>query len=220
MARIDQFLQALIKGEKCGLAPATRKEKALAELLEKQQQDGGGVTSWNDLQGKPFGEVPRLITVAAGGKKYEITVNGEISWTESTFSFMGGTYLKILDWAVSVDGAKEATVNGEPLVPSYKWYEADYTGDYSYHDEIIIVRSDDTMIINGGDARTFDKGTYVNVAVLERGIIEIPEIAFETIPPEYLPKAAATADAAGETVTGAEFNALLAALREAGYLAQ
>jgi uncharacterized protein YutD len=39
-----------------------------------------------------------------------------------------------------------------------------------------------------------------------------------TLDGAYLPKATAVADAAGETVTGAEFNALLTALREAGYL--
>lgn len=36
MARIDKFLQALVKGEKCDLAPATRKEKELAALCEQQ----------------------------------------------------------------------------------------------------------------------------------------------------------------------------------------
>lgn len=40
----------------------------------------------------------------------------------------------------------------------------------------------------------------------------------KTIDPKYLPKAVAVADAAGDTPTAAEFNALLTALRNAGYL--
>lgn len=40
-----------------------------------------------------------------------------------------------------------------------------------------------------------------------------------SIDPKYLPAAEAVADAAGDTVTGEEFNALLASLRNAGYLA-
>ena len=40
------------------------------------------------------------------------------------------------------------------------------------------------------------------------------------IPKKYLPAAVAVSDAAGETPTAAEFNALLASLRAAGYLAQ
>ena len=49
-------------------------------------------------------------------------------------------------------------------------------------------------------------------------VTDHPHYEYNELPAEYLPKASSVADAAGETVTGEEFNALLAALRAAGHI--
>lgn len=54
--RKEIFLNALAKGQPVGIEPLTRDEKYLAQQAERESKGAGGVTSWNDLPDRPFGE--------------------------------------------------------------------------------------------------------------------------------------------------------------------
>lgn len=67
MARLEKFIDALTEGKKDNLpVPQTRLEKELYEGIVNGGS-GGGVSSWNDLTDKPFGEVDGTVIIDADG---------------------------------------------------------------------------------------------------------------------------------------------------------
>ena len=60
MTRREVFMNAVAKGEEAPIEPLTREEVLLAEHAKREASGGsggsGGVTSWNDLTDRPFGE--------------------------------------------------------------------------------------------------------------------------------------------------------------------
>ena len=174
---------------------------------------------WEDLENRPFGAGATKITVTIHQKEQVpvITVDGDEKyiWNPVETQFMG-TYIKILDWGVSFVAVKTATLNGELLNEEWRWSQINTNDQYTETDAIIAVYADEVQLIGGGHAAIFEKGTYVSKYVIEQGEVVIPEN--KTIDPKYLPKASVVADVT-EAPTAEQFNALLTALRDAGYLA-
>jgi hypothetical protein len=69
-----------------------------------------------------------------------------------------------------------------------------------------------------GETITLDRGIYILGYLSYLQIVRLEKEKIRKIEAKYLPKITDVSDAAGETVTAEEFNALLSALRQAGYL--
>lgn len=170
--------------------------------------------SWNTLKDKPFslekvnnvywnGDIVGKMSITHEGKTY-YKIADMISATD--YYLLGATY------TLNVNGTEqEITISDDDVYNNKIWtdfgriikdfYIVDFhstlpRGLYAYY------KNDDDQHIRV--SRITTAGDYF--------------WKFHTLNSAYLPKATAVADAAGETVTGAEFNALLTALRKAGYL--
>lgn len=196
----------------------------------------GGVTSWNDLTDKPFGEVIEREDVVLVSD-----YNG--AWARDSKG-TGYTFCKASGQCEENAEIKaEVIVNGKKYSVSGKskhkniWSGAvgqiyyDYIGNPALADII----GDDTDTgddycaffenANGEDGETsfyfycLDGGAGMGeVTVVQAGMVKAT-VKTVTIDPKYLPKSEAVADVTAAP-TANEFNALLAALRNAGYLEQ
>lgn len=193
LTRKEYFMQAIAKGEKPAMPPLTREEALLAE---QAKQKGKGV-SWNDLEDKPFGKTETIIELIP----------------EQTVTFSDGV----------------ANVFPE---------DVSLVNELEVGDEVVLicdgVETKGYLSQHGSGLPWFNENTYFSVLcnktqnvftlyqkrTLNAATIQMYKIAneYRTLDPTYLPKAAVVADAAGDTPTAAEFNALLASLRAAGYL--
>lgn len=193
------------------------------------------VVEWENVQNKPFGEKETKISVTLSeyGDRNLIVENGDET-TETPFETLHKeslispyVYYKVLDFGVCADAVRTAKYNDQPIINEDTWNQMVEDGrvndDFIQTDDsLIVIYKENAQIpdtsINKNPV-TFEKiGTYIRLYYLENGVTEMTDITVKPIDSEFLPKAESVADAAGETVTGAEFNALLTSLRNAGLL--
>lgn len=113
------------------------------------------------------------------------------------------------------------TSNGNQTAVANKWDSMVEVGlvtdDWMFCEAFIAIRKPNTYV------EPFNI-TFSSVGLyILKGEVSHVEAVFsekKTIDPKFLPTADAVADAAGDTPTAAEFNALLASLRAAGYLSK
>lgn len=162
--------------------------------------------TWENLSDKPFGES-----------------GATIEWDGSTegreTAELNNVYYKVSDKTLSIDEIIGASItagdSSDPLIidssniVTYQGIDV-FEIALNGHGLVLVVGSN---IENGPT-----KGVYFYKDIM-RYISSLTYSSTKTIDPKFLPEATAVADAAGEAPTAAEFNALLAALREAGYLA-
>lgn len=130
------------------------------------------------------------------GEMYAVVLDGvEYTCVAYTKTHSYGEYIGIGDSYDLYNDYTSDIINGQPFVIRYDVKNGVY--------DIGIPKSS----YNGETTRTFTLS-----------ISKINETATQ-LNPKYIPKAVAVADAAGDTPTATEFNALLAALRNAGFMA-
>lgn len=173
----------------------------LKQLIDANSS--GGITSWNDLTDKPFGETKA---------QFEL-----VPETKLEYSGVYGCF--VLTGSLAIVEGQEYTVvwNGTPYVCVAKVNEIG-TLNLGNMNSIGGEDTEEPFLIQIGVLRgetavnALDNSSEVSIKILGYEVKKIDV--------KYLPKAAAVANAAGETVTSAEFNALLTALRNAGYLSE
>lgn len=189
----------------------------------------GGVSSWNDLEDKPFSEEGSGAVIEWNGNTEGM---GKGVLIESVY-----TVYKISDTIISRDeiiGATMGYINPETGgyveeviteemvstiedVMSFK--NCLFLGQvlFAYDTNVSITGDSDYNLPGTGVWATtyFRKLTYSSTTIHTLDEKFIPD----TIARSASSHGLTVSDAAGETVTSAEFNALLVALREAGYLA-
>lgn len=200
LTREEIFLEGIANGEEPNLEPQTRREALLKRIAAAV-----GVTSWNDLKDKPFSEETEVITlveeqtvpVSSGGAYAFSEINGVIGNL-----FLGDKCI------VTCNGVTYETVAEE--------VSDDWGGN-------VLRLSGFGHSIEYADGVTYISGNWGSgwgCVTRESFTLKVEKVAttIHTLDKKFLPKSAAVADAAGETPTAEEFNALLAALRDAGYL--
>lgn len=241
--RREIFMNAIATGCECPIEPVTREEMLLAAHAKREASGGGssggggGVTSWNDLQDKPF------YTEITKEAEFTYDPDNEFNFTRSSgetvyyvhpeyFWLDASTKAKVVN-----DGTKSFTYDD---INHYQATSADddgwisvrsftvsggnpYSGFYEY--TVFSVgdfEGSPVSIDFNGEEITFAKhGLYVSGELnSEMYISKIYDEYIQELDKQYLPKAYSVEDAAGETVTADEFNALLYALRSAGYLSE
>lgn len=155
----------------------------------------GGVTSWNDLTDKPFGEECRIIHQGTYTLKYQ---ENPIS-----YSYEYSAYIETL----SLENGKEyiSTVNGVSKKSTSIQGDLSISGGRYSSGEIKIFPTEEHAELGYPDIT-------VDFTVQENQVIPLDA--------KYLPKADAVLDATSSSnVSATKFNELLTALRNAGYLA-
>lgn len=209
VTRREIFENAVAEGKDPGIKPLTREEAILAKHAKREASGGsGGVTSWNDIPDRPFGE--RIFTLNYVASGY--TPNTELYPLVSSEPF-----------------------GGEGTVEKYRILEGDITQEEWDMCKVITDEHgiEYTCTTSGTAVKGFKNEDFETISLeLVDGSICIRAAygytcnksftasfgTVKTIDPKYLPKAAAVADVT-EAPTAEQFNALLASLREAGYLA-
>ena len=170
---------------------------------------GGGVTSWNDLEDKPFGE--EYVQIAE--KTLENTKNNSFSFEDSLRLYKmiaGDTYVVVINDDKYEVVCKSISVYDPMMGETSTVYSL---GNMAVYDNTDENTGEPFYIVYNNAYGCYEiyfeeSGTYT-VRVLENSI--------KPIDPKYLPKAAAVDDVT-DAPTAEDFNTLLAALREAGYL--
>ena len=160
---------------------------------EKVEGLGGGEVSWNDLTDKPFGGFYRDST-----RLEDVTLNEGTSIGQGFYKYTVDSGTGWSGFATGVDYC--LTVNG---VEHYGRAE-----------------STSKLTINGFYFTSDGEGKY-DITVsrnVDFAVISLHEGAVYTLPLIYIAPANAVSNATGDTPTASEFNALLYALRDAGFL--
>lgn len=240
VTRREMFLDALCDGEVCGLEPVTREEMMLKELTENAgvSGEGGGVSSWNDLTDKPFEntqvkEHVVLYGSSWGEMPFEETSDGSGIYTSGIGStvWRGVGIKEGYELYVTIDGDERINdlffggknsfghyvyYAGNPaLVPGAVPNTSAETNQQRLKDVLYVVSFGEgapTVITLDIYSREITAGDH-SVEVFAEGYKSV-----EVICPDNLPKAASVPDVTAAP-TAEEFNALLASLRNAGYLA-
>lgn len=185
-------------------------EKVLKLNGRKAYWGKPGATTWDELEGKPFGEE----SVSYGPPVADDSIDH--------FDCFGATYYKVSDDLPTPDELNNYftyTPDGTITMNGASVGKSGYSDDTVFHDTMagyIVVCYDTTITPNGGDAITVpSKGVYMNPNY--QWVIKSETT--KTLDPKWLPSAAAVADVTAAP-TADEFNALLASLRAAGYLAE
>lgn len=145
ISRHEMFMSAIANGCECTLEPVTREEQLLAAHAKREASGGGtgggGVTSWNDLEDKPFYankefvEVVPLQSVTKDdedddrywhnigwlpevGKQYRVLINGN----EYICATQEGEYETYNDGGYAV-------WIGNATIPHYRLVPSDNTGE-------------------------------------------------------------------------------------------
>ena len=117
------------------------------------------------------------------------------------------------------NGTNDATTTGSTLTNSL--HATDGDGVTKYGSYILDIRNTN-FTLSGTSYTVPSVGIYFCQNTYSSKHMYIKSLTYSYIETilnnTYLPKAAAVSNATGETPTSEEFNALLAALREAGYL--
>ena len=113
MTRKEIFMAALAKGEEAPIKPLTREEQLLAAHAKREASGGGtgggGVTSWNNLDDKPFGEELASVAIFDGdiAMQYPVGEEGDSAYFfDSKLNLTNGE-----EYRVVMDG----TINGNPF---------------------------------------------------------------------------------------------------------
>lgn len=209
----------------------TLDEKFIPDTIARKSDivssGNGGAVSWNDLTDKPFGGDETTI-------EWDGVVTDEMR-TNSFPIFGEGTdsYAKISDFTPTYEEllSSEITMFEDDVTITAPNEESPDLKEYFFAGEGAVMFTEYFMVVYGtsfempfAPEMAFtapEPGIYVNTDIAERGsyVTRISYGSTKTIEPKYLPVIPAIPDATGETVSATEFNALLAALREAGYLA-
>ena len=165
-----------------------------------------GEYSWNDLNDKPFGEMEKLTLLASAEIYFSSEYGVDLPNSFNNALVEGKTY------KIYVDGTE---VLSDKCKNDDGWL---YIGTHLFIADGNWPTGVTWGIADNGSVYFGCTGSFVDY---EGHTVELYEVATETVPIDlkYLPKATAVANAAGDTPTAAEFNALLTALRNAGYLA-
>lgn len=131
-SRIEQLLNALLNGEEPPIEPQSRNEAYLYSLCKQgigSGGSGGGVSSWNDLTDKPFGE-----TI----DKIDIIPEQTVTFSGGSATFVDGKDpcydLKLVEERGTMDAI--LVINGEVISGSIYYYYVpngtfgSYTTDY------------------------------------------------------------------------------------------
>lgn len=174
------------------------------------------ITDWNELTNTPFEKEVTRITLT-----YDGVIDGRDYADVLTGSSFGYKFYKVSDEHlpdnIVVKGITHTQTNGTPSLLEYEPVYGDGVVSYTV---LLDVRSTTFTLLDNSYTVPSEGIYFWGEAGVGNGYCSsfTYEVKNETLKPDYLPKAAAVADAVGETVTAAEFNALLAALRDIGYL--
>lgn len=203
LTRKQELLAALAEGRVPNITPLTAEEILLYEQAKREAASKN--PKWEDIADKPFGEETAEITlISEQNVSFEDNVNNLQARIMPHGDFVplvsGKTYL------VSINGGDfvEKVAKGQGttvFIPLIGTSSAASSSPLNDHE---------------------DGGYYTIIAYdedVKSIVVKCIDTTTTTIDPTYLPKIAAVPDASGDTPTAAEFNALLAALRNAGYMA-
>lgn len=152
--------------------------KELRERLEAKSEEafsgGGGVTSWNDIPDKPFGEEI---------KNYLWYGNRADMESFESMTMLGGTWIKVSDFT-DVDAlengiyvrVRESGTLHEPTHVTRAQFEV-YSNTSWLGDDVIVVREDPNH----------SPGLWVGVGDTS-WVEEVYTVGYETLDPQYLPK--------------------------------
>lgn len=183
--------------------------------------------SWYDLSFKPFGEstIVQLVNCSVYDWEY-IDSNNSYRYNLPADVTSNIDSLKIgVNYSVSIITMYDRFLSGEISLSSgsdldnggiesllWEYATSSYVNFKLYRDGGVY------YIEISADSDEYN--SLIDDITSVSGYFIINENTETTIEPRYLPKATAVADAVGETVTAAEFNTLLTALRNAGYLSE
>lgn len=182
----------------------------IQELFGSGGGSGGGVTSWDDLQDKPFG----VTTI------YYPLITEETNIKAGSWSEVGGEYTPAKEANCIVWFDNEEIYDYVQVTPDGTKYIGNYsiiTDDESDNNGLPYVAywtsDNDDVYSCTLHIKALDTTNDHTIDIVE------PGNDWQTIDPSYLPKADAVDDLT-EAPTMDDFNALLASLRAAGYLAE
>ena len=198
----------------------TLDEKYIPDTIARISDISGAFDgSWNNLKDKPFYAIEERELIAksfahqgVGGPftgalpEYGTNSGGQYVLSVSAL-IPGDTYIAIVNGKEYIGIAESCEdTSSDNNMGINLFYHGEHPEDFSDAPISLGSYSNSMYISFEKQDISYDVELYHNKTVVK------------TLDPKYLPKPV-VADATGETVTGAEFNALLAALRSAGYLA-
>lgn len=200
LTREEIFLEGIANGEEPNLEPQTRREALLKRIAA-----AGGVTSWNNLKDKPFYEETETKTLV---EEQTVPPDGSGAYSFTTINGIIGDLFLGDECIVTYNGVAYDVVVEE--------------GTDDWDSTVLVLRGFGKYIwyADGDTYQSSNFGSGWACRTAETFTLKVEKVAttIHTLDKKFLPKSAAVADAAGETPTAEEFNALLAALRDAGYL--
>lgn len=176
------------------------------------------ITSWNDLTDKPFYESGGTITWGGRGSDSSLSGSGYYHVSDMTpkkDELIGAKY----EWNSLLDGAISYTISNITENSAGNAYDSYYIA-VALEDNVSLANG--TVLDKAGIYFMYsDDGHSYTKSLKWGGLVTIDDkfIPNTVARVADLPVAAAVSNAAGETPTAAEFNALLTALRNAGLLA-
>ena len=209
MSRLVEDLLAL-RDKICGKGhPRHSRVEDVIECMTKNWPESGGVTSWNDLPDRPFEEIAEVFF-----ESENITDEPE------TLLYNNNPYAKVSSEAMTYKQKHGCVAFMYEDGSLSEEFDADF--GYGMVDEGVYDVLCDKMVLNFRDDYKvndvwFTTGVWVRWSeAYYVGKIECRYV--KTIDSKFIPKATAVADVI-EAPTAGQFNALLASLRAAGYLA-
>lgn len=199
VTRKQEFLAALAERRVPNITPLTAEEILLYEQAKREAASKN--PKWEDIADKPFGEEhTSLSTVATISGNF--TSSSVVSVTPA-YELVAGVEYGIRANLTDVENGFDETA----VAVKYGLNAVDLTFPRSGFFFRYYKNSKEMEVSNkqGPGQRTL----YFKAPITETTPIDA----------KWLPKIAAVPDASGDTPTAAEFNALLAALRDAGYMA-
>lgn len=199
----------------------TLDEKYIPDTIARVEDIPEGFSgSWNDLTDKPFDAIEERVLIAKtfaykgiggpfiGALPEYGTIGYDDKYTLNVSALIpGDTYIAIVNGEEYIGIAESCEdTSSDNNMGINLFYHGEHPEDFSDAPISLGSYSNSMYISFENEGVSYDVELYHNKTVVK------------TLDSKYLPKPV-VADATGETVTGAEFNALLAALRSAGYLA-
>lgn len=219
--RHEVFLEALAKGEACGLEPATREEMFIKQIAQRESASVGA-PDWNQSDPSAPGYVKNrpMYTEPSYEVVFEVDVDSynfaepsdvgielgalyKVSLYDKNFSLYDIVTMNALHVSIPSIGANMYYIGSNPVggAGSSEYGITIYTNLNSSSKDIHVVI--DTEIWNLDD---------ISALGLLRACEEV-----HALDPKFIPKVAAIADLT-EPPTANDFNNLLANLRAAGYM--
>lgn len=190
-------------------------ENAPSGVDEKGLFTGGGVTSWNDLTDKPFGEMPKVLyedypnfafySAVLQGVVLQEGITYKISIISGETALTGNSIAQLLNGQIVIDNTGEAE-------------ETPYMITYNPGENLAYLTQVGGKLMEGcPETDTEGVFAYTSKYKIKIEYLYEDDAGVKTIDSKYLPKAEAVANATG-ALTVDNFNALLEALRNAGYM--